>query len=61
MAAAEALARARGARRVLLDVAAANQRAVRFYRRLGYTELGLLLLKPLVTRDEPDRFDRFTG
>jgi ribosomal protein S18 acetylase RimI-like enzyme len=50
MLAAESLARARGAHRVLLDAAAANQRALRFYQRdLGYRPLGLLLLKLLST------------
>jgi ribosomal protein S18 acetylase RimI-like enzyme len=53
MAAAETLARGRGARRVLLDAAAANQPALRLYQhRLGYRPLGLLLLKPLVTGGE---------
>jgi ribosomal protein S18 acetylase RimI-like enzyme len=52
MLAAEALARERGARRVLLDVAAANQRALRFYQhRLGYRPLGSLLEKRLVAEE----------
>jgi ribosomal protein S18 acetylase RimI-like enzyme len=51
MAAAEHEARRRGARRIILDMAAANHGALRFYRRLGYREVGLFLERPLV--DDP--------
>jgi ribosomal protein S18 acetylase RimI-like enzyme len=47
MAAAEAAARARGARRIVLDMSAANLGALRFYRSLGYAEYGLLLRREL--------------
>jgi len=47
MAAAEASARARGARRIVLDMAAANLDALRFYHDLGYVEYGLLLRREL--------------
>ena len=51
MRAAEAVARERGAARVLLDVAAGNERALRFYQdRLGYRPFGVLLEADL----EPD-------
>jgi ribosomal protein S18 acetylase RimI-like enzyme len=36
-----------GCRRLILDTAAANSGALRFYRRLGYRTYGLLLRKPL--------------
>jgi ribosomal protein S18 acetylase RimI-like enzyme len=50
MRAAEAVARERGAARVVLDVAAGNDRALRFYReRLGYRPFGVLLVS------DPDR------
>ena len=47
MAAAEASAVARGARRIILDMSAANVGALRFYRSLGYAEYGLLLRRDL--------------
>ena len=47
MAAAEASAVARGARRIILDMSAANVGALRFYRSLGYAEYGLLLRREL--------------
>lgn len=47
MAAAEALARERGAQQVVLDMSAANVAALRFYRSLGYAEHGLLLRRSL--------------
>jgi ribosomal protein S18 acetylase RimI-like enzyme len=48
MLAAEAAARRFGARRMVLDAAAANERALRFYEeRLGYRPFGTLLAKPL--------------
>ena len=47
MAAAEASATARGARRIMLDMSAANVGALRFYRSLGYAEYGLLLRREL--------------
>lgn len=47
MAAAEQSARARGAERIVLDMAAANVGALRFYRSLGYVEHGLLLSRNL--------------
>ena len=47
MAAAEASATARGARRIMLDMSAANVGALRFYRSLGYGEYGLLLRREL--------------
>src|SRR5262245_20017579 len=58
MRAAEAAARRLGARRMVLDAAAANQRALKFYEdRLGYRPFGILLTKPLTDeradQDEP--------
>jgi ribosomal protein S18 acetylase RimI-like enzyme len=55
MAAAEQVARERGAARMVLDAAAANRRALRFYQEhLGYRPFGVLLAKPLTgTEDEP--------
>ena len=50
MAAAEANARGRGAERMILDVSAANEGAVRFYHELGYREHGHLLSRSF--RDE---------
>jgi ribosomal protein S18 acetylase RimI-like enzyme len=47
MAAAEASARERGARRMVLDISAANADALRFYRSLGYLESGLVLRRAL--------------
>ena len=47
MEAAEANARRRGARRIVLDMSSANQGALRFYRRRGYHEYGLLLRQDL--------------
>lgn len=48
MTAAQAVARERGAARVVLDVAAANERALRFYQeRLGYRPFGVLLVSDL--------------
>jgi ribosomal protein S18 acetylase RimI-like enzyme len=47
MAAAEASARARGAEQIVLDMAASNTGALRFYRRLGYADHGLLLRRRL--------------
>jgi ribosomal protein S18 acetylase RimI-like enzyme len=48
MRAAEAAARQSGARRMVLDAATANERALRFYEeRLGYRPFGILLAKPL--------------
>lgn len=47
LAAAETDARARGARRLILDMAVANEGAHRFYRRLGYRDHGRLMLKDL--------------
>jgi aminoglycoside 6'-N-acetyltransferase len=47
MAAAEAWARAHGATRMILDLAAANDGARRLYDRLGYEVHGLLMDKPL--------------
>jgi ribosomal protein S18 acetylase RimI-like enzyme len=47
MAAAEALARERGAEQIVLDMASANVDALRFYRGLGYAEHGLLLRRSL--------------
>lgn len=47
MAAAEAYARDRGARRIVLDMSAANLGALRFYERLGYVEHGKLLRRSL--------------
>lgn len=52
MAAAEATAREQGVRRVVLDMASANDGAARFYDRLGYREYGRLLRRSL---DEDDR------
>ena len=49
MAAAEQDARSRGARRIILDVIAANDGARRFYDRLGYREQGLVLSRDLAT------------
>lgn len=47
MAAAESTARARGARRIVLDMSSANVEALRLYDSLGYTEYGLLLRREL--------------
>ncbi len=47
MSAAEANARARGAERMILDVSAANEGALRFYHELGYREHGHLLYRSL--------------
>src|SRR6476661_3746114 len=47
MAAAEDWARARGATRMILDLAAANEGARRLYDRLGYEVHGLMMDKPL--------------
>jgi GNAT superfamily N-acetyltransferase len=47
MAAAEAAALARGARRIILDMSSANIDALRFYHSLGYAEYGLLLRREL--------------
>ena len=47
MAAAEASALARGARRIVLDMSSANVDALRFYRSLGYAEHGLLLRREI--------------
>jgi GNAT superfamily N-acetyltransferase len=47
MAAAEAWARQRGAERIVLDMAAANDGALRFYERLGYRQHGRLLRRTL--------------
>ena len=47
MAAAESTARARGARRIVLDMSSANVEALRLYHSLGYTEYGLLLRREL--------------
>lgn len=47
MAAAEEWARARGAKRMILDLAAANDGARRLYDRLGYEVHGLMMDKPL--------------
>jgi diamine N-acetyltransferase len=47
MSAAESSAVARGARRIVLDMSAANVGALRFYRSLGYAEYGLLLRREL--------------
>jgi len=47
-------AEARGARRVLLDVAAANAPARAFYAKAGYTEIGR---RPKYYRRGPDDFD----
>jgi ribosomal protein S18 acetylase RimI-like enzyme len=47
MAAAEAAALSRGARRIILDMSSANVGALRFYRSLGYAEYGLLLRREL--------------
>ena len=47
MAAAEASAFARGARRIVLDMSSANDGALRFYHSLGYAEYGLLLRREL--------------
>jgi diamine N-acetyltransferase len=47
MAAAEASARARGAKQIVLDMSAANVDALQFYRSLGYAEHGLLLRRNL--------------
>lgn len=49
--AAEAWGRARGAKRMILDVSAANTGAQRLYERLGYEIHGLQMDKPI----EPDR------
>ena len=43
MSAAEDSARRRGAEQIVLDMASANEGALRFYHRLGYREHGLLL------------------
>jgi ribosomal protein S18 acetylase RimI-like enzyme len=54
MRSAEAAARIGGADRVVLDVAAANERALRFYQdRLGYRMFGALLMKPLTDEEAP--------
>ena len=45
MTAAEANARSRGARRIILDMSAANVGAARFYERLGYRTYGQLMRK----------------
>lgn len=48
MGAAEAAAQERGARRIVLDAAAANESALRFYQeRMGYRPFGMLLGKAL--------------
>jgi ribosomal protein S18 acetylase RimI-like enzyme len=47
MTAAEANARDRGARRIVLDMSSANVRALRFYEGLGYVEHGKLLRRSL--------------
>jgi aminoglycoside 6'-N-acetyltransferase len=47
MAAAEEWARGHGARRMILDLAAANEGARRLYERLGYEVHGLMMDKPL--------------
>jgi ribosomal protein S18 acetylase RimI-like enzyme len=49
MVAAEHDARSRGARRIVLDVLAANAGARRFYERLGYREHSLVLGRDLAT------------
>ena len=47
MAAAEASALARGARRMVLDMSAANVDALRFYRSLGYADHDLVLRREI--------------
>jgi ribosomal protein S18 acetylase RimI-like enzyme len=47
MEAAEASAKARGAKQIVLDMSAANGDALRFYRRLGYMETGIVLRRIL--------------
>jgi GNAT superfamily N-acetyltransferase len=47
MKAADASARARGAKQIVLDMSSANLDAVRFYRRLGYVDSGLFLRRTL--------------
>ena len=47
MAAAERWARERGASRMVLDMSAENDGALRFYERLGYRRHGLLLRREL--------------
>ena len=53
MAAAEHDARSRGARRIILDVLAANDGARRFYDRLGYSEQALVLGRDLAPEPVP--------
>jgi ribosomal protein S18 acetylase RimI-like enzyme len=47
MEAADASARARGAKQIVLDMSSANLDALRFYRRLGYVDSGLFLRRTL--------------
>lgn len=51
MQAAEAWARERGAKRMILDLAAANDGARRFYERLGYEVYGLQMRRSLAPGD----------
>jgi GNAT superfamily N-acetyltransferase len=51
MAAAERWARGPGARRMVLDMSAANDGALRFYGRLGYHQHGRLLRRELGVSD----------
>jgi GNAT superfamily N-acetyltransferase len=53
MRAAEAWAREQGIDRIILDLAVANDRARRFYERLGYRTYGLLMRRELDGADGP--------
>jgi hypothetical protein len=48
MQAAEAWARLAGAQAMMVDTGAKNSQAQRFYReRMGYRDIGVILIKPL--------------